>query len=189
MGELQPAFPKPTKREKTPKPLRSRKPMRKAPPKRIAERVADRPYLAWLAQQACVVTGAFRGGGVVIELNHCGIKPGIALKCSDLETLPMERAVHAQWTEYSGRFKAWTRDQRREWADARIVEHLDRFVSWVPERLAELHDELLTYADALTDEEREIGADISKQILALKVCRDRAAAKRDDVVARIGAEA
>jgi DNA-directed RNA polymerase subunit F len=196
------AFEKPVRAEKKPKPLRPHqaapgeprkfstlsrgKPMKKAPPKRISERVADRPYLSWLASQACVVTGAFRGGGVVIELNHAGVKPGIALKCSDLETLPFEREIHRQWTEYSGRFKSWTRDQRRSWADARIVEHLERFIAWAPERSAELAEELRTYADPVTNEEKEIAADLTQQALRLIVCRERAIEKRSEVVARMG---
>lgn len=182
------AFPKPVKAEK---PFRfssfsnKRKPMKKLPPRRISERKADRAYLSWLATQACCVSGAFRGDGVVIDLNHAGPKPGMALKCSDLETLPMEHGIHMQWTEYSGRFKSWTREQRREWADARIVEYLDRFIAWVPERIADLDDELGRYVGASQDD-LEIAADIGAQIEALRVCSERVRVKLGEVVARIG---
>ena len=196
------AFPKPVRAAKEPKPLRSRpaapgeppkfstlsrsRPMKKAPPKRISERVADRAYLAWVHQQACCVTFSFAGPGIVIEANHAGIKPGLALKCSDLETLPMEREIHRQWTEYSGRFKSWTRQQRREWADAKIVDHLGRFIEWVPERVAELDEQIRVFANAVTNDEKEAAAKIQAQIEALAECCARAIAKRAEVVARIG---
>jgi hypothetical protein len=160
--------------------------MQKGPPKRISARVADRPYVAWIHTQACCVTFSFAGPGVVIEANHAGPSAGMAAKCSDLETLPMERDIHRQWTEYSGRFKAWTRQQRREWADAKIVEHLDRFVAWVPERIAELDEQLLVFASPVTDDEREAAAAIGAQIETLCGCRDRVVAKRAEVVERIG---
>lgn len=198
------AFPKPSRAVKEPKRLVARqpapgeppkfstlsrgKPMRKGPPKRIAARVADRPYVAWIHTQACCVTFSFAGPGVIIEANHAGPSAGMAAKCSDLETLPVEREAHRQWTEYSGRFKSWTRAQRREWADARIVEHLDRFIAWAPERLTDLDEEIGTYAGG-SEDELEIAAGLTAERDALRACRERAIERRAEVVSRIGAVA
>jgi hypothetical protein len=154
-------------------------------PKRVSIRKPDRPYLAWIHTQACCVTGVFGGPGVNIEANHVGPKPGLAIKCSDLLTIPMEQEIHRQWTDHTGRFKSWSRTTRREWADARIIEHLDRFASWVPWRVGELRSELATYAGGLTNDEAEIAADLGKQIEEFEICLERVGDIRAEVIARI----
>jgi hypothetical protein len=70
------------------------------------------------------------------ESCHEGRKPGLALKCPDSQTMPMCSLHHRQWTDHTGVFKGWTKEQRRHWADERIAETTARYLSHGSRRVA-----------------------------------------------------
>ncbi len=51
------------------------------------------------------------------------------MKCPDAATMPMCSRHHREWTDHTGVFKGWMKEQRREWADARIAETTARYLS------------------------------------------------------------
>lgn len=61
---------------------------------------------------------------------HEGKTPGTSLRCPDSETMPMcERHHLNEWGGARGFFRGWTKEQRREWADARIAETTALYLS------------------------------------------------------------
>jgi len=65
-----------------------------------------------------------------VEVCHEGrTGKGLATRCPDSETIPMCTGLHRQWTEHRGWFGGWTKQQRREWAEARIAETTALYLS------------------------------------------------------------
>lgn len=65
-----------------------------------------------------------------IEVCHEGrTGKGMGTRCPDSETIPMCTGLHRQWTEHRGWFAGWTKEKRREWADARIAETTALYLS------------------------------------------------------------
>lgn len=100
-------------------------------PRRLDKPQSDPARLDWVRMQQCAVaprTGFARCNGLT-EACHEGRKPGMAMKCPDAETMPMCTLHHRQWTDHTGLFKGWTKEQRRTWADERIAETTARYLS------------------------------------------------------------
>jgi len=65
-----------------------------------------------------------------IEVCHEGrTGKGMGTRCPDSETIPMCTGLHRQWTEHRGWFAGWTKEERREWAEARIAETTALYLS------------------------------------------------------------
>lgn len=110
--------------------------MKRRAPRRVEERKHMRPYVAFVHRLPCVCElGVYRfsGGqtadpsgyrdslcGGRIEANHAGEKPGMGLKAPDFTCIPMCSKHHRAWTEHRDLFAAWTREERRAWADDAI---------------------------------------------------------------------
>lgn len=54
-----------------------------------------------------------------IECHHAG-RRFVGMKCPDTETTPMCQQHHRQFTDHTGPFKTWTREERRTWQDEAI---------------------------------------------------------------------
>lgn len=111
--------------------------MRKASPRRIKARAHLRSYLAYVAQRPCAgELGIYipergpkwwrdhRCEGP-IQVMHLGVKPGMGLKCSDLETGAGCMKLHAELDTASGVFRRVTKDERRAWKD-RVIKQTQR---------------------------------------------------------------
>lgn len=113
-------------------------------PRRLDKPQSDPERLAWVREQLCAAwfppyeTGEDAIGFTTTVYAHCygrteacheGRTPGMALKCPDAETMPMCSSHHRQWTDHTGIFKGWTKEQRRTWADERIAETTARYLS------------------------------------------------------------
>lgn len=110
------------------------------PPRRLSKPQSDPARLAWVREQACAIHAGWiwqRGDEDVFdeqcqgrtEACHEGRKPGTSMKCPDSETMPMCSRHHRMWTDHTGIFKGWKKQERREWADARIAETTARYLS------------------------------------------------------------
>lgn len=116
-----------------PKPVRvkvKRKSMARRLPRRLFTAQNDEARKAWVRTQLCCVREGWMwkdGCAGRTEAAHEGRKPGLAMKCPDSQTIPMCREHHRQWTEHTGVFTGWTKDERRVWADARIEETTARY--------------------------------------------------------------
>ena len=98
-------------------------------PRRLDKPQSDPARLAWVREQVCTLgaQGYICGGRT--EAAHEGRKPGLALKCPDAQTIPLCQTHHRQWTDHTGVFKGWTKEQRRAWAEERIAETTARYLS------------------------------------------------------------
>lgn len=198
MGDLQPAFPKPVKREKAPKPLRSRKPIaRKTRLKRggpirhrqrrhIARNVQHAGYLKWLHEQRCCETGRYGSEYDRIDANHVNhVLGGVALKAPDFYAFPLLHSVHMQFTRGEGWFEGWTKVQRRAYAELHLEATHNRWLA-LPEDVRE------QYQVAAIAEREAMRAAAKERRAApkrLKRCTKPGCTKHPHgVVARIGAE-
>jgi len=113
-------------------------------PRRLDKPQSDPARLEWVREQPCLVPelllshGREGASALMFSIARCrgrteacheGRKPGMAMKCDDALTLPMCSAHHRQWTDHTGIFKGWTKEQRRSWADERIAETTARYLS------------------------------------------------------------
>jgi len=137
------AFPKPVRAKKPRKPLRAkpRPPgtpqrndyMKRKPAKRAA--TTDYARMARVRELPCCApadlrypcgpwhqddeTGRWK---LVMQANHAGRKPGMALKADDDTTIPMCLLHHGQYTDGNGVFKGWTKSGRQAWREEKISE-------------------------------------------------------------------
>lgn len=133
------AFPKPTKANRLPKPLRRRKPMRKKRARRIDRQTPeDRRYLEFVHTLPCVAgTPTFQRGmalarglrpfpcGGRIEASHdrnpAGQLPtGMGRKEPDSRIVAMCSEHHRQWEQHRGAFEPWSKEDRQRWMSAAI---------------------------------------------------------------------
>lgn len=105
--------------------------LRKASPRRVAERAHMRPWLAFVAKMSCA--GEF---GVLIpgrgwrehlcegpiQVMHLGRKPGVGLKCPDDETGPGCMRLHMDLDQRRGPFRRLTPEEVRAWKDGVIAD-------------------------------------------------------------------
>lgn len=57
----------------------------------------------------------------IMHAHHAGRRPGVGMKCSDLETIPLCGSHHMQWHAGSGVFIGWDKARRMAWADEQIA--------------------------------------------------------------------
>ena len=111
------AFPKPAARPKAPrKPLRRTRIKRK-PARRLKREGANPGYVAWLHSLPCLalLLGGFEAGCEGrIEQSHERNMTGMGRKEPDLRSVPMCTRFHRHWEQHTGRFKGWSKEQRRE---------------------------------------------------------------------------
>ncbi len=109
-------------------------------PRRLSGPHADPARMGFVATLPCVGMRVFpspRAGMFLahwcmgrIEVCHEGrTGKGMGTRCPDSETIPMCTSLHRQWTEHRGWFAGWTKEQRCEWADARIAETTALYLS------------------------------------------------------------
>jgi len=118
--------------------------MRRKRPRRLSGPHADPARMGFVAELPCVGVRAFNGierrrGGYVLNTHRCEGRievchegrtgKGMGTRCPDSETIPMCTALHRHWTDHSGWFAGWTKEQRRDWADARIAETTALYLS------------------------------------------------------------
>jgi hypothetical protein len=102
--------------------------MRAKPARRIAERMEDRPFVAWIHNGAPChfqyreISGRIHVCTGAVEGSHMGPKPGMALKAPDTTMVRMCSGLHHQWTVANGLFKGWTKGMRRSFADDAIAQ-------------------------------------------------------------------
>ena len=65
-----------------------------------------------------------------IHAHHAGRRPGTGVKAPDDTAIPLCDVHHFEWHQAAGMFHGWSREQRREWADARIAETKIAFSAW-----------------------------------------------------------
>ncbi len=100
------------------------------PARRIAARVALKPYLGRVAQLPCAgelgIELAGRGWrehycSGPIQVAHLGVKPGMGMKCPDDEVGPLCMGLHFAIDNSRGPFAGTTKDERRAWKDGVIA--------------------------------------------------------------------
>ena len=98
--------------------------MKRRRPRRLDTAQSNPARLDWVHYEVCIGVGRIPGHVCRgrIEACHEGRKPGLAMKCPDDETVPMDTQLHRDWTNHRGFFAGWTKAQRREWMDERIAE-------------------------------------------------------------------
>lgn len=57
-----------------------------------------------------------------MHAHHAGRRPGVGLKCSDFETVPLCAAHHDALHGLRNEFKDWDKARLRRWSSARIAE-------------------------------------------------------------------
>ena len=55
------------------------------------------------------------------EAHHAGSR-GLGQRASDMTAIPLCTGHHRAWHDCNGVFRGWSKDQRREWVEARIAE-------------------------------------------------------------------
>ena len=65
-----------------------------------------------------------------VHAHHAGRRPGTGVKAPDDTAIPLCAVHHFDWHQAAGMFHGWSREQRREWADARIAETRVAFNAW-----------------------------------------------------------
>ena len=107
-------------------PLKRRTPLARAgrlrarTPRRVVRQLGHPGHLARVRTLSCAALGMSSCFGPMAA-HHAGPRPGVGMKCSDLETHPFCMTHHALWHAGRGPFKGWTREMRRVWADAQIA--------------------------------------------------------------------
>ena len=96
--------------------------MRKRAPRWLSSPRSNPGYLEAVRLLPCCAPGAPDGCSGHADPHHAGRRPGVGLKCPDTEAIPFCRAHHSAWHGGYGVFRGWTRQERRQWADARIAE-------------------------------------------------------------------
>lgn len=113
--------------------LNRRTPLRPASPKKIAEKraklgLADPEYLTWIRRLKCCVCKILdRLHAHHLKFGRGARRGGMAFKVSDRLCLPMCPRHHRQFHRSEGFFKAWSKDQKREWQEAWIARLQTRF--------------------------------------------------------------
>lgn len=139
---MTPAFPKPMPREREPKPLRRKTPLRsggsierRTPLRVVSERERRDPwahirhpaYLDWIRKQGCC--GFDIPGHVCwspnpkehpVDASHTGDKPAAYVKADDYTAISKCRRLHIQWGALSGPFKGWTQARLKRWARSHV---------------------------------------------------------------------
>lgn len=89
------------------------------PEPRRSERQRD---VAWMLRVKLLPCAARELGGCegVIEADHAGRRP-LGRKCNDDECIPLCTLHHRQRTDFSGPFKAWTKQEMREWLELHVA--------------------------------------------------------------------
>lgn len=90
---------------------------RRAEPRR-SERQRDTSFMLRVKLLPCSAQD-MGGCSGIIEADHAGRRP-LGRKCNDSECIPLCQLHHRQRTDLSGPFKAWTRQEMREWLDLNI---------------------------------------------------------------------
>jgi hypothetical protein len=118
-----PAYPKPTRAEKTRQPLRRKRWMRRQLPRRLSRASSDPAYLAWVRTLPCL------GDKIAqalcrqpIHAHHAGRRPGIAMKADDSTAIPLCELHHADWHNAGGIFRGLSKFERFAWAIQAIAE-------------------------------------------------------------------
>lgn len=129
-------------------PLRARAPMkrswmRRKPPRRIAKRLADRPYVRFVKALPCCVCGR-PGPSDASHVTLSANQKGIGMKVPDDQVVPKCREHHRDWEQRRGRFAKWSREER--WSQA---------AAWVA--AVQLLATPETYEQALTFSELGLG--------------------------------
>jgi hypothetical protein len=110
--------------------------MRRRSPRRLTRKGADRPYIAWLHTQPCVLTGLLSNWSGGIQASHIRRQTGLGLKPPDRQALPMLRSVHEDWEQRKGFFRGWDDQRRWAWAEPLIAEHVARYEAQQARRAA-----------------------------------------------------
>lgn len=95
--------------------------MKRKSPWRLKRAGSDQARLAWARTQPCVMAWRGKCWGP-IHAHHAGAKPGVGLKAPDDTVISFCAGDHKAWHDAEPPFFAWTKEERREWADARIAE-------------------------------------------------------------------
>lgn len=118
----------PTAGFKFPKPTYKPKPVkwpRAKPPRRIEENIPHAGYLRWIHEQRCVVTDARGSLYDKIDASHVGLGGTGKKAGDDIDTVPMLRSVHRDWTlgmsAPNGRFGQTRKRERQELARRWLV--------------------------------------------------------------------
>jgi hypothetical protein len=103
-------------------PLRRSSPVKKRRAPRRSSRVRDAGYMERVRGLQCLaemtrVTGECFGP---IEAHHMGAR-GLGQKASDSTTCAFCHLHHMQWHSATGAFADWTREQRRDYAEAAVA--------------------------------------------------------------------
>jgi hypothetical protein len=89
---------------------------------RRSNREHDQEYMAKVRELPCIV-GEMLPHSFVHEremhAHHMGAR-GLGQKCSDYETVPMCALCHANWHNCADEFAGWSKEKRREFAQATI---------------------------------------------------------------------
>ena len=75
-------------------------------------------FLDHVRRLPCCAPGAHFGR---TEAHHAGAR-GLGQWASDMTAIPMCTGHHRAWHDCNGVFRGWSKDQRREWVEARIAE-------------------------------------------------------------------
>ena len=105
---------------------------RAAPPRRRRATPRRTTVFRSEAYKAFVRTLACEGCGRPPRnhAHHAGVRPGAGMKAGDDSCIAMcdgPGGCHDLWHRGKGRFKGWTRAQRRAWSDERISETRGRW--------------------------------------------------------------
>jgi hypothetical protein len=107
-------------------PIRRKALPRKRSTPRRSGRERDVAYMLWVKTQICCAPDEPGPVGVgccsgPIHAHHAG-KRAAGRKADDDTCISLCSRHHNDWHGAVGPFAGWTREQRREWADARIAE-------------------------------------------------------------------
>lgn len=92
---------------------------RRTKPRR-SDRVRDPEFLAWVHTLPCAARALSPCYGP-IEADHQGWRP-FGRKADDVTAVPLCLLHHRQRTDFSGPFRAWSREDMRIWLRANVEE-------------------------------------------------------------------
>lgn len=93
----------------------------------------DPTYLEAVRRMPCLFEGGDCLGSVVTH--HTGKRPGMGMKCSDEEAVPLCLQHHLDFHGLRGVFKGFDKEQLRTWSEAAIAKTRARFEDTREERM------------------------------------------------------
>jgi hypothetical protein len=98
---------------------------------KYARRARDRVYMDRVRSMPCIA-GSIGGCFGRMEAHHAGLRHVNAI-ADDSTCVPLCQQHHRQFTDHTGPFKTWTRDERRAWQDEAITE-TRAVLGWQPQK-------------------------------------------------------